>query len=405
MSTTLPLPKPLFDSLDYFDDSPCDHAIHPADYRAAIDFLRTYRGSQATFNAYRREIERLLQWCSHITNKSLHQLRRKEIEEYIAFCQAPPTSWIGVKKVPRFLTQQGQRLVNPTWRPFVAHLSKAAHRRGQTVKRDHYVMSEGAIKDLFAILSSFFNFLIQDNYLEINPILQIRQKSRFIRRQQSKAKVRRLSERQWHYLLQAAEQMANNNPVAHERTLFIITALYAMYLRISELAASPRWTPQMCHFYRDHDENWWFITVGKGNKERQIAVSNAMLSALKRWRQYLNLSPLPSPADQTPLLPKQRSHGAITSTTYLREIIQSCFDQAMVQLKIAGHLEEAEALLDATVHWLRHTGISDDVKLRPREHVRDDAGHSSGAITDRYIDIELQERHRSARGKPIKAED
>ena len=55
----------------------------------------------------------------------------------------------------------------------------------------------------------------------------------------------------------------------------------------------------------------------------------------------------------------------------------------------------------ATVHWLRHTSISDDVKIRPREHVRDDAGHSSSAITDKYIDIELRERHRSARNKII----
>ena len=59
--------------------------------------------------------------------------------------------------------------------------------------------------------------------------------------------------------------------------------------------------------------------------------------------------------------------------------------------------------MDATVHWLRHTGISDDVKTRPREHVRDDAGHSSGAITDRYIDVGLKERHKSARRKPIRA--
>lgn len=55
----------------------------------------------------------------------------------------------------------------------------------------------------------------------------------------------------------------------------------------------------------------------------------------------------------------------------------------------------------ATVHWLRHTGISDDVKIRPKEHVRDDAGHSSSAITDRYIDIELRERHKSAKAKPL----
>ncbi len=55
----------------------------------------------------------------------------------------------------------------------------------------------------------------------------------------------------------------------------------------------------------------------------------------------------------------------------------------------------------ATVHWLRHTGISDDVKRRPREHVRDDAGHSSGAITDKYIDVELSARAKSAKAKLI----
>jgi len=58
-------------------------------------------------------------------------------------------------------------------------------------------------------------------------------------------------------------------------------------------------------------------------------------------------------------------------------------------------------MMDATVHWLRHTGISDDVKIRPREHVRDDAGHSSSAITDRYVDVELKERHKSAKKKKI----
>jgi hypothetical protein len=43
---------------------------------------------------------------------------------------------------------------------------------------------------------------------------------------------------------------------------------------------------------------------------------------------------------------------------------------------------------------LRHTGISDGVKIRPREYVHDDAGHSS-AITDRYIGVELTARARS----------
>ena len=102
---------------------------------------------------------------------------------------------------------------------------------------------------------------------------------------------------------------------------------------------------------------------------------------------------------------KTKGSGPIKSTNYIRKIVQYCFDQAIEQLNQDGFSEEAETLNEATVHWLRHTGISDDVKIRPREHVRDDAGHSSSAITDRYIDIELRERHRSARKKAISDED
>ena len=50
----------------------------------------------------------------------------------------------------------------------------------------------------------------------------------------------------------------------------------------------------MNHFFKDSDENWWFTTVGKGNKQRQIAVSDTMLEALKRWRLHLGLTSLPS---------------------------------------------------------------------------------------------------------------
>jgi hypothetical protein len=134
-------------------------------------------------------------------------------------------------------------------------------------------------------------------------------------------------------------------------------------------------------------------------------VSDAMLRALKRWRQHLGLSVLPSPADASFLLPKTKGHGPISSTTYIRDIVQQCFDKANEKLKQKGLTEEAENLGEVTVHWLRHTGISDDVKRRPREHVRDDAGHGSSAITDKYIDIELKARHRSAKNKPLIAEE
>lgn len=83
-------------------------------------------------------------------------------------------------------------------------------------------------------------------------------------------------------LIDTAEQLADENPESHERTLFMVSVLYGMYLRISELAASDRWMPTMNDFHKDHDGLWWFTTVGKGNKERQIAVSDTILAALRR---------------------------------------------------------------------------------------------------------------------------
>lgn len=394
---------PLFDTLDYLPEqsAPADLTFSE-DFDQAKAFLLSYNGSEATFNAYRREVERLLQWSWLIAQKSIKNIRRADIESYLNFCLSPPLAWIGTKKAPRFIDKEGQRIANHEWRPFVVTVSKAAHRKGQALEPKDYALSQTALKEIFAILSSFYNFLIQEEYTEVNPLLQIRQKSKYFQKRQGSPKIRRLSELQWHFVIETAEHMAKEQPEPHARTLFIMTALYAMYLRISELVASTRWIPKMNDFHRDHDGLWWFTTVGKGNKERTISVSDAMLKALSDYRKFLGLSPLPSPADNSPLVPKVKGKGPITSTTYLRKVVQGCFDAAILRLKADGHSEEAESLLEATVHWLRHTGISDDVKRRPREHVRDDAGHSSGAITDNYIDVGLRERHASARKKPIK---
>lgn len=404
MANDVELPKPLFDTLENIKNTNAPtnlSEIFLQDYHHAISFLNAYDGSQATFNSYRREVERLLHWSWSIAKKSIKELRRTDIESYFSFCQSPLIEWIGTKKAPRFIDKNNERIPNSEWRPFVVTISKSAHRAGQKLETKNYELSSSALQDIFSILSSFYNFLIQEDYTEVNPILYLRQKSKYIRSPQGKPKIRRLSELQWGYVIETAEIMAKDNPKNH-RTLFIMSALYAMYLRISELAASKRWTPKMCDFHCDHDGLWWFTTVGKRNKERQISVSDAMLTALKKYRKSIQLSPLPSPSDKSPLLPKVKGKGAISNTTYIRKIVQRCFDNTIIRLQNDGFNEDADALLQATVHWLRHTGISDDVKIRPREHVRDDAGHGSSAITDRYIDIELRERHATAKKKPIK---
>ncbi len=61
---------------------------------------------------------------------------------------------------------------------------------------------------------------------------------------------------QWQAVLNAAETLALDDPKKHERTLFIMSILFGMYLRISELAASDRWIPSMNDFAKDSNGHW-----------------------------------------------------------------------------------------------------------------------------------------------------
>ncbi len=374
------------------------------DYQILKDFLLQYTGNSDTYTAYRREAERLAQWSWFVSGKSLLELRRPDIEAYIAFCQSPPKAWIGTKKVARFVNCDGKRIPNPDWRLFVLTTKKFAAKDSNKPKIGNYQFSQKALQSLFVSVSSFYNYLIREGLSEINPINQIRQKSKFLRKQQSKRQIRRLTSLQWKFVIEAAEKMADSNHDKYERTLFIMSALYLMYLRISELTTTARWEPQMGHFYQDSQENWWFKTVSKGHKERDITVSEAMLKALARYRHHRGLTPtLHRPCESTPLIHKLIGQGGVESTRQIRVLVQECFDNAVTAMAKEGFIDESKALAEATVHWLRHTGISDDLNKRGRSivHVRDDAGHTTRATTDLYNDAELQARHNSGKKKNI----
>ncbi len=372
------------------------------DYEYSWKFLYSYNGSSATFNSYRREIERILLWSWHIHECSVLDLKREDIEQYIAFCTSPPKHWVGIKNVARFKLINGERLQNPDWRPFVVSVNKDEARKGIKPSIKGYIFSPASIQATFSILSSFFNFLIQEEACTMNPVALIRQKSKYTNKQQHKSPVRRVSNLQWEYVIETMEELANQLPEKYERSLFIINCLFTMYLRISELVADERSTPVMSDFRKDVDGNWWLHVTGKGNKSRIVTVSEEMLNSLKRYRRFLGQSSLPLSNDMTPIIQKIIGKGPVTSTRIVRSVVQDCFDIAYNKMKEHGLEEDAQELKVATVHWLRHTGISEDVKTRPREHVRDDAGHASMQTTDRYIESDLRERHASGKNKRSK---
>ena len=195
MDTNTHQPIPIFDTLEYINK----HQINlpelndgdaKLDCEHSYNFLYSYRGSPATFNSYRREIERFLQWSWFTQNKSIKSLTRMDFEIFLEFCQSPPKHWIGIKHVERFIEKDGLRLVNPEWRPFVAAVSKKAFSDGKTPNIKSYSLSSSALQAIFSIMSSFYNYLQQEEYVTVNPVSQIREKSQFLRKKQHMAPVR-----------------------------------------------------------------------------------------------------------------------------------------------------------------------------------------------------------------------
>ncbi|MHB1948823.1 MAG: tyrosine-type recombinase/integrase [Gammaproteobacteria bacterium] len=406
------LPQPLFDTLENLEQIPesvYDYlkflgigAIEH-EFKLCLEFLKSYGNSKDTFTAYRRETERFLQWCWVIAKKPLKEINRNDLRDYLEFVNEPPKNWIATKTVDRFIENEfGLRKANPDWRPFVARISKNARRHGKEPSQAAYQLSNKSREAIFAGLSSLFTFLQQESYLEINPVSLIRQKKGYIQRQQVRKVTRKLSKLQWHHVITAVEKMAEADP-QHERTLFMMSAFYLLGVRISELAYSGERLATMGSFAPDKQGLWWFTTVGKGNKERDIAVPDELLSALKRYREYLDLPPLPGRQEPMPLFPKLKGKQGL-GARQIRNIVQEVFDQAILQLQMSGKTDEAEDLATATVHWLRHTAISTDVESRPREHIRDDVGHENPATMDKYIDTDRVARHQSAQHKKLKPE-
>jgi len=404
------IPQPLFDTIDSIPEPTATCVISyletinikeaKTEFETSRKFLDSYSGSDDTFNSYRREIERFIHWCWLIAGKPIKAIDREDIKHYFDFTRKPPLTWIGTKNVARFIIKDGAKTFNPQWHPFVARIPKAAHKQGKNSDRASYHMGNKSLAALIAVLSTYFTYLQQEGYVDVNPVQLVRQKNRYIQKEQTHKITRKLSHLQWQYAIDTVENLANANPL-YERHLFLMAIFYLLGLRISEVSATKHRTPIMSDFAPDKNGRWWFTTVGKGNKVRDVAVPDALLESLKRYRKSLDLSALPARGETISLLPKERGSGNL-GTRQVRNLVQACFDAAIAKLRSAGKEDEAQDLETATVHWLRHTAISADVEHRPREHVRDDAGHESSVVTDRYIDIDRLARHDSAKNKQLK---
>jgi site-specific recombinase XerD len=352
--------------------------------------------SEHTFTRFRNETERFLLWLFLFKAKPMAQISKADILEYADFCWQPPVSWICTANYEKFVFHNGNYQQNPLWAPFKLQLPKTAA-ADQVVDKKKYKPSQQTLLAMFTGLVAFYKYLMNEDYLYGNPAQIAKQDCRHFINDAQVKEIRRLTESQWQYVVDVAQELAQEDSI-YERSLFVITALKTLFLRISELSERPNWTPVMSHFWQDSDGNWWLKIFGKGRKLRDITVPDSFIDYLKRYRQIRGLSPLPSSRENHPIVEKIRGQGGMTSRQLIR-IVQHVFDIAYDKMKLAEGEDRARKLQEASSHWLRHTGASMEVERgRALKDLSEDLGHSSMATTD-TIYVQTENRVRAESGK------
>jgi site-specific recombinase XerD len=267
---------------------------------------------------------------------------------------------------------------DPSWRPFAGPLSPASQRQA------------------FVILNTLFAWLVNAGYLAGNPLSLSRQRAR-----QAKPRVTRfLEDDLWQAVKTAIDAMPRDTAREQEhyaRVRWLISLLYLMGLRISEVVGNP-----MGGFFRRRDrdgqDRWWLAITGKGDKERLLPATTELMAELARYRRHYGLAALPYSGEATPLLlpiggiPRTLTRGAV------HLIVKQVFDNAIGHLQSTGEAHEraAERLRQASAHWLRHTAgshmMDGQVDLR---YVRDNLGHASISTTSQYLHADDDDRHRA----------
>ena len=343
------------------------------DAEAISSFLLEFRDAPLTLVSYSKEIERLLLWCIHIIKLNISSLRRDHLMAYQDFLKNPEPKnvWVGAK-VKRQLADGS---ANPNWRPFGKALSATT------------------INKVITILDSFFNYLVQTNYLTGNPLAVDRRRKK---RNKTKPQLtdRYLEIDEIYSVLNALSNYAQkNNQETFQvvRSRYIILLLFYTGLRLAEAA-----NHTMGNFIQ-REENWFLRVMGKGKKLREIPVPDDLLSALADFRKSAGLpSPEPKFREKTPLIPMQNLKQPI-STRRIDQILKWAFNLGAQQFDVKEP-RRASKLRQASAHWLRHSYVTYLLDSgAPLKVVQENAGHSDVGTTMHYRHVAQTDRHEATR--------
>jgi len=312
--------------------------------------------SPHTFEAYRRESQRLLVWLQE-QQLGLQQMHLDDLHRYYRHLQAPPAHWIRPRK-PR----QDQTLLDTQL--LIAGLSMSS------------------LDYTRRVLGLLFDYLQQAGYLSRN-LVRLSQRPATLQ-QQNNSVQRFLSVEQWHWLWAWLATQPRHTALADAhfmRDRWLLLLLYQTGLRRDEVARAC-----MADF-KQTSHGWQLHVIGKGRKRREVSIHPQLMKALAEYRQWLGcLAPEPQPDEQhVPLVAAFNQQGGLKPLTP-RAIGLSI--QRIGQAAAADCLDPQMAIIfrQLSTHWLRHTNATHRLLAGASlETTQDELGHADPKTTRRYV--------------------
>lgn len=371
-------------------------------YELGLEFLREVSGNKARFNPVRGWLNTLFNYCWFVEGISICDINRIEFRRFMEFTLSPPEHLIS--KAPYSMFDLSGENVNPNWCPFV---NKDAP--------NEYKRTSGSVKAQLSILSTFFNFLFDEGYIDKNPAALYLARTNLNSNEKihipDEDKERSLSKLQWRTVWGIVCKKAEND-VASYRVKFLFAMFYLLYLRVSELSARAGYEPTMNLFSQSKGYWTYYVPRSKYGRSRHVMCPVELIEMLKEYRLTLGLTELPTPNEMHPLFPRWtpayhgRKKGELHATLgkeRIQEIVKEVFAEAYNEL-VVDHPSEAEEMLSFSAHSLRHTGIVNDLDIgRSEKDIMLEAGHKDLATLSRYAKTNSVDRYESAKDKTVKS--
>ena len=337
---------------DQFDASNDDDAIN--------GWLAARAGSPQTRRAYDREAKRLLAWLAWKKGFELQLLpliTLPEASDFVAWLVRPAGPLI-----PQSVLAQ---LGMPDRQPVKEGLGSSSLIQAVSILSSLYEHL-GAVRAPWGQYAPFNPFgtlkrgvargIPQGSQEPQLPRLTTSRGIKALRNPQGKA----LSTTLWGEVLQTVELLPRTTQRELDlywQTWWILRLQYHSVFRRFETAKA-----KMSDILRT-GAGYELAVVGKGNKAASIVMSDLFVRDLKAYRTALGLSPMPQASETGPLVvhtcrDKRAAGVHISEVTVYRRAVD-IFERTAERLQKLGATEEdVEPLRGATLHWIRHTGIT-----------------------------------------------